>query len=188
VLRTAGVTLALAGIVAGCERPPPRTFEEFMEDGYAREGVLTRCNHDRAATLDNAECANARRAAAAIAVRDERARQTELDAQSARKLLAMRDRAERDQRAEQQAADAAKAAEEAAYEARWHGSNGAPVDVAAQSTDGDRSAPPRPALTLPQPQPPENNAAITPQKIELDRAATAPQPLLQEAREIDLGQ
>jgi len=178
-LRACGVALVLAAIASGCERPAPRTFEEFMEDGYARDGVLTRCNHDRAATLDNVECANARRAAAAVAVQDERARQNALDAQSERKLVAMRDRAERDQQAEQEAVDAAKAAEDAAYEARWRGSNAAAHDA---SGDG-RPNLPRPELTVPEPEPPVNNSAIAPQKIELDRAATSPRPFLHDGDE-----
>ena len=45
-----------------------------MEDGLARDGVLTRCNQDRDATLTDVECANARRAAAAVALEVERAR------------------------------------------------------------------------------------------------------------------
>jgi hypothetical protein len=145
-----------------------------MEDGYARDGVLTRCNHDRAATLDNVECANARRAAAAVAVQDERARQNVLDAQSERKLVAMRERAARDQEAEQEAVDAAKAAEDAAYEARWHGSSVAAHDAA----DDGRPSLRRPELAVPEPEPPANDVAISPQRIELDSAATLPRPFV----------
>lgn len=113
--------VAVAGAIAGCSTPPPepRTFFFFMEDGIAREGVLARCNQDREATANDAECNNARRAAAAIAVEQERARSAELEAESERKLLALRARAAREAEAQQQAEAAARAAEEQAYEDQW---------------------------------------------------------------------
>ena len=64
-----------------------------MEDGFARDGVLARCNQDPDATLEDAECANARRAAAAVALEAERAaRADELEHASEVKLLALRER------------------------------------------------------------------------------------------------
>jgi len=63
-----------------------------MDDGFAREGVLTRCNHNRDETLNDAECINARRAAATIALEAERARAPELEQRSEAKLVALRDR------------------------------------------------------------------------------------------------
>jgi hypothetical protein len=63
-----------------------------MEDGLARDGVLTRCNQDRDATLTDAECANARRAAAAVALEAERGREPELERESEVKLAALRER------------------------------------------------------------------------------------------------
>ena len=95
-----------------------------MEDGIAREGVLTRCNQNRDATLTDEECANARRAAAAVALEAERAREPELARESEAKLLALRQREARRAASEQDAAAAALAAAEAAYEARWRNSSG----------------------------------------------------------------
>src|SRR6185503_16523219 len=69
----------------------PRTDLDFMEDGLAREGVLTRCNQDRDATLHDVECANARRASAALAIEAERARAGDLEHASERKLAALRE-------------------------------------------------------------------------------------------------
>ena len=63
-----------------------------MDDGFAREGVLTRCNQNRDETLNDAECINARRAAATIALQAERARAPELEQRSEAKLVALRDR------------------------------------------------------------------------------------------------
>ena len=60
-----------------------------MDDGFARDGVLTRCNQDRDATSNDVECANARRAAAAIALEAERARAGQLERQSEGARLAL---------------------------------------------------------------------------------------------------
>ena len=85
-------TLLLAAAVAACApQPEPRSVLDFMEDGLARDGVLTRCNRNRDSTLDDVECANARRAAATLAIEAERARAGDLERQSERKLAAVRD-------------------------------------------------------------------------------------------------
>jgi hypothetical protein len=89
----AAITLLLAAALAACApQPEPRTVSEFMEDGLARDGVLTRCNQDRDATLTDAECANARRAAAVVALEAERGREPELERASEVKLAALRER------------------------------------------------------------------------------------------------
>ena len=122
----AGFALLVAAAVAACAppQPGPRTSFDFMEDGIAREGVLTRCNQDRDATLTDEECANARRAAAAVALEAERAREPELARESEAKLLALRQREARRAASEQDTAAAALAVAEAAYEARWRNSPG----------------------------------------------------------------
>ena len=87
-------TLLVAAAVAACAppQPEPRTVLDFMEDGLARDGVLTRCNRNRDETLDDVECANARRAAATLGIEAERARAADLERESERKLVALRDR------------------------------------------------------------------------------------------------
>jgi len=83
----------LAVVLAACApKSEPRTVLDFMDDGFAREGVLTRCNQNREETLNDAECINARRAAATIALEAERARAPELEQRSEAKLVALRDR------------------------------------------------------------------------------------------------
>jgi hypothetical protein len=88
-----GLAPLIAVVLAACApQPEPRTVFDFMDDGFAREGVLTRCNQNREETLNDVECINARRAAATLALEAERARAPELEQQSEAKLLALRER------------------------------------------------------------------------------------------------
>lgn len=117
--RAAGLALGIAALASACVKPEPRRFEEFMEDSIAREGTLARCNQMREETMGDIECANARRAAAAIALQAERTRREELERESERKLAALRAEIARRDRAKSEAMAAALAAAEAAYEAQW---------------------------------------------------------------------
>lgn len=117
-IRFVGAIVVLAALAA-CEQHEPRSFQDFMEDAIARDGALARCSRDPVAAAPDVECANARRAAEAVAVAAERARKVELEAQSERRLIALRDRAALEQEAVEQAAAEAQAAEAAAYEAQW---------------------------------------------------------------------
>jgi hypothetical protein len=118
VLRTAGMVVLAAAFGAACEQHEPRSFNDFMEDAIARDGALARCGNEPSLAND-IECANARRAASAVAVAQERAREAALERESERKLVAMRDRVAFEQRAERRAEAHAQAAAEAAYEAQW---------------------------------------------------------------------
>lgn len=111
--------VGLVALAAACVKPEPRRFEEFMDDSIAREGTLARCNSDREGTAHDIECANARRAAAAIALREEQERRAALERESERKLAELRAQIERRDRAKREAMAAALAAAEAAYEAQW---------------------------------------------------------------------
>jgi hypothetical protein len=84
--------LLAAVLVACAPKSEPRTVSDFMDDGFARDGVLTRCNQNREETLNDVECNNARRAAATIALEAERERAPALERQSEAKMLAMRER------------------------------------------------------------------------------------------------
>jgi hypothetical protein len=164
----AGMMIALAGLVAGCDvpQPQPRSFFVFMEDGIAREGVLARCNRDRDATANDVECNNARRAAAAIALESERARSASREQQSERKLLAMRVRVARDTEAQQQAEVDARVAEEQAYEEQWRN---------AKLDDGIEPPTP-PAFEFAAVAPPANEVLIAPPTLALEDLATIPRP------------
>lgn len=88
-----GLTPLLAAVLVACApKPEPRTVLDFMDDGLAREGVLTRCNQNREETLNDEECNNARRASSTLALEAERARAPALEQQSEAKMLAMRER------------------------------------------------------------------------------------------------
>ena len=130
-----------------------------MDDGLARDGVLTRCNQDRDATLNDVECSNARRAAAAIALEAERARAGQLEQASEATLLALRDREARAAVAEREEAAAEEAAAEAAYEARW-----------------------RPKLEI-EAAPPSNDLVIASPQIEMTELAVVPRPFRNAATE-----
>jgi hypothetical protein len=184
VARFAGV-LAIAVWVAACQQPSrPRTYEFFMEDGLAREGVLARCNQDRKASVDDQECESARRAAAAVAATGEHERTQNYERESSRKLEQLRDRSARQQQAEEQAATAAKAAEKDAYEAQWRDKNAAgqasgadPISDASSGADERESLsqlPARPELKLAAVEPPK--ADVQPQKPEIEHAAVIPRP------------
>jgi hypothetical protein len=118
--RSLAVLLGLSAVLAGCvNEPPPRSFTEFMEDRFAREGTLVRCNEDRTATANDPECINARRAAAALAAQDDAAQRERRDAQSEARLLAARQRQATQQEAERRAEAAAQVEAQLAYESQW---------------------------------------------------------------------
>jgi hypothetical protein len=173
--------LAVTVWVAACQQPnKPRTYEFFMEDGLAREGVLARCNQDRKASVADQECDNARRAAAAVGATGEHERSQNYERESSRKLEQMRDRAAHQQQAEEQAAAAAKAAEKDAYEAQWRDKSTAgagPISDASSGADERESLsqlPARPELKLAAVEPPK--ADVQPQKPEIEHAAVIPRP------------
>lgn len=121
-----------ACLLVGCEEPQPISFAEFMDDAIARDGTLARCNENREETLNDIECANARRAAAAIALREERARREALELESERKLAALREQVERERAAAREAQLLADAAARAAYDAQWESLNSSPVGLDGQ--------------------------------------------------------
>jgi hypothetical protein len=206
--RRAAVAVLFAAWLAACSAPlpPPRTYLDFMEDGLAREGVLARCSRDGDTTVNDAECAAARRAAAAIAVEHERAQSAELERESQRKLLAMRARADRADEVRAEAAAAAREAAERAYEGRWP--EEAPEGGASAEQQGDAPAfgapigpvlpsisesspfevysgtPVAPGIAPQRPEPPSNEVAITAPDVGLAGLTAVPRPLKVEPTEV----
>jgi hypothetical protein len=70
-----------------------------LTDSIARDGTLARCDRDPATAQTDIECANARRAALAVQLEEERARRTVLERESAAKIEALRREFEAQQRA-----------------------------------------------------------------------------------------
>ena len=83
------------------------------------DGTIAFCNENAEETLNNIECANARRAAAAIALRQERERREAFELESERKLEALRDEMAERERIVRETAVAAARAELEAYESMW---------------------------------------------------------------------
>lgn len=112
------VILVALSLCAACSPPPPRSYDFFFQDSIARDGALARCDRDPDAARD-IECANARRAATAVQLQEERSRRQLLERESEQKLEALRQQFAAEQRAAREAEAAAIAAAKAAYEAQW---------------------------------------------------------------------
>jgi hypothetical protein len=130
------LVVALCLAAAACDEPAPRTYTSFMEDRIAREGTLTRCRENPQIEQSDIECANARRAESAIALRQERERRAALEAESERKLAALRAEIAARAEAALAAQAAAAAALEAAYEAQWAAGAAGDVPVTPEGLSG----------------------------------------------------
>jgi hypothetical protein len=166
-----GAVVVLAGLVAACQGPQPgaRTFYDFKEDGVARDGVLSRCDKDPDAAARDQECVAARRAAAAVAIEEERSRADGLERQSERKLVALRDRSARQEQAEEQATTPGAPA------------FGSPLGTVLPSIDGSTSADPydvrfpgRPSFELDKVQPPSSAVEIVRPELKPEDVAVVP--------------
>jgi len=166
--------LLAAVLVACAPRSEPRTVLDFMDDGLAREGVLTRCNQNREEEkLNEEECSNARRAASTLALEAERARAPALEQQSEAKLLAMRERQ-------------ADAAVDGASSAPAFGSPvGSVLPSMSRSpsfdvyADGSSETLDRPTLEIAA-EPPANDLVITAPPLEVPELALVPRPFRDE--------
>ena len=122
------VTVAVV-VTSACSPPPPRSYDFFLTDSIARDGTLARCDRDPTGAQTDIECANARRAALAVQLEEERARREALERESAAKIEAMRREFEA-QRAAREAAEAEAAAQ--AELALTTGTPPEPVEAAAE--------------------------------------------------------
>lgn len=102
----------LLAVAAGCgKEPPPRSVTEFIDNPMLLEAAMVRCAQDRSQSRYDAECVNARAAAARIQAQEEAERAADLEARSQRKRQELR-------RAQEAAAEARRRAEEAAARAK----------------------------------------------------------------------
>ena len=166
--------LLAVALVACAPKPQPHTVLFFMDDGFAREGVLTRCNQNREETLSDEECANARRAAATIALEAERARAPALEERSEAKLAALREREDRRESADVEPTNGAPAVAS---------SFGSPVGSVLPSIShsptfdvyADGSDPRTPRTIEVEAAPPSNDLVIAPQ-LDVPGLAVVPRP------------
>jgi hypothetical protein len=138
--RAARTCLGLLGVgllLTACEKARPRTFADFMDDQIAREGTIAHCNENPVETAADIDCANARRAAATIALRAERERHDELERESERKLEALREEMAERERIVRDSTLAAARAEREAYEKLWRGGSPDPGTAAGAATVAD---------------------------------------------------
>lgn len=87
-LLTALCCVALLG--ACVKEPPPRSVRQFIENPLLLEAAMVRCAQDRAQSKYDAECVNARQAAASIQAKEEARRAEALEARSEAKRRALR--------------------------------------------------------------------------------------------------
>ncbi len=116
------LTLLLCGflMLAGCEKEPPaRTVTEFVENPILLEAAMVRCSQDRAKTRYDAECINARQAAARVQAKEEAAEKAALEARSEQKRKALRRTQAAAAEARRRAAEARRLREEAEYLAQF---------------------------------------------------------------------
>ena len=170
----------LAALGAACERQEPRSFEHFMDDAIARDGALARCNQSRETAGDDVECMNARRAAEAVAVAEQNAREAALERQSEQTLIAMRDRVAVEQEARVRSEQEARAAADAAYDAQWvdaaaDGVPPAPEGIVAFDVYAQRDRRLVPAFDIADAGPPPSDFVLSRPQIELGEA-TIPRP------------
>lgn len=109
------LSLSSIAILAACtDAPPPaRTVSEFIDDRIALQTVLTVCNADRSRSRSDVECRNAREAGKRISVIEETDNRRAFEAESQRKLDALRRRnAELEERVRYAEDEAQRRAEE----------------------------------------------------------------------------
>ncbi len=106
------MTVPLA--LAACDRPEPRSVQEFMADEIALTGTLVRCQDMGSEAIQDPECQNARRASERLAALDEERQRQAREEEFQRKRAALRERQDRERAAREAAAAAARIEEEQA--------------------------------------------------------------------------
>jgi len=92
------VTISAAILLSACaEEIPPTPVEVFMTDRALLDSTLSRCSVDRAASLDDRECSNARRAVERLWRQQEQEKQEAREREFERKREALRAQADREQ-------------------------------------------------------------------------------------------
>jgi hypothetical protein len=180
------VIVALAGtmLLASCSKEKPRTTAEFLDNPRLLEATMVRCAANRTEMKYTEECVNAREAVDRLAVRDEEARRSQLEAESIRKREALRRAQQASEEAQMRAQELERLRREAEYLGQFdevpprEDGNAPAVDPAAQQPD---NAPPPAAGTAPPTDDapatalPESAATLDDVREELRRRQQSPQ-------------
>lgn len=146
MIRHLTTLLILLAVVAGCgKEPAPRSVTEFLDNPMLLEAAIVRCAKDRVQSRYDAECVNARAAAARITATEEAERAADLEARSERKRQELRRAQEAAEEGRRRAEDAARRAREAEYLAQF----GEPPPVEAAG-NGDEPAGNVPVVIIPE--------------------------------------
>lgn len=145
ILRIVRILVAMTALLAlaACDRPEPRTVQEFMADEIALTGTLVRCQDMGSESMRDPECQNARRASERLAALEEERERKAREEAFQRKRAALRERQDRERAAREAAAAAARVAEEQALlgTVTFEGETGAPdTGDTAGTTDGEAPA------------------------------------------------
>lgn len=132
------LVLVFAGLLVACESEAPRSYSEYLEDPIAREATILRCKAGKDVSKGNAECINAKRAAAALAAQGDGEKRRRFEAESKRKQAALRERIAAQQAAEARLQAEAKRRADAAYQQGWSYSDTGP------GGDGETALSPEP--------------------------------------------
>ena len=106
-------------LVACAEDPAPPSLQQLLDDPNRLEATMVRCAELRGERRYDPECVNARQAVSVIEAREERARRDALEAESERKLEALRSSQEAATEARRQAEAAERMREEEEYHAQF---------------------------------------------------------------------
>lgn len=114
------ITITGVAILCSCaEEPPPRSVGEFIDNPLLLEAAMVRCAQDRAQTRYEAECVNARQAAASIAAKEAAQRTADLEARSEAKRRALRQAQEAAAEARRRAIEAEQRRKDEEYLAQF---------------------------------------------------------------------
>lgn len=133
IVRVTTCLIAVCGMTACSEPPPPVSVAEFMENPRLLEATMVRCGQNRSEMKYEAECVNARDAVNRLERAEEQERKARLEAQSERKRQQLRATQEAAAAARRRAEEERRRREEAEYLGMFEESPAGEVTTAPQS-------------------------------------------------------
>ncbi len=140
------ILLGVVMLLAGCaEERRTRTVTEYLDDPILLEAAMISCGRNRSESRYETECINARQAVSILEARQERARSSDLEAQSERKRQALR----RTQQAAAEVRRRAEVAERERVEAEYLAQFGELVPVEDSDATSNEAAANAPIAIIP---------------------------------------